>query len=219
MMYSFRTIFRHKKPRDILLARGPSTSLGLALFGGLRFLLSRGLLALILLFASAFVGRHHDKHGTSLHLRRNFDGGDIRQGSCDLLQIFERDLRVIHFAAAEPDRHTDFVPLKQPAAGIVHFETAVRFICLRTEADLLDLDLGLCFLGLTFFFGAFINELAVIDYAAHRGIGIRRDFYKVQLGVACDLQGLTYGYNTNVAAIRPDQADLRDADALIYSKF
>ena len=95
----------------------------------------------------------------------------------------------------------------------------MRFICLRTEADFLDLDLGLCFLGLTFFFGAFINELAVIDYAADRRIGIRRDFDKVQLGVACDLQGLTYGYNSNVPAIRPDQADLRDADALIYSKF
>ena len=73
--------------------------------------------------------------------------------------------------------------------------------------------------GFAFLLGAFINELAVIDHAADGGSRVRRNLHKLQLGVACDLQSLTNGNNTNVAAIGPDQSDFRDADALIYSKF
>ncbi len=98
---------------------------------------------------------------------------DISQGGGDLLQVFERDLWVIHLAAAELDRHTDFVPLQQPAAGIVHLEAAVGFVRLRAQADFLDLDLGLGFFGLALLLGAFINELAIVDHTADRRSGVR----------------------------------------------
>ena len=199
--------------------------MGLALLGRLRLcLLCRSLgpafrlLAFFLLLGAAFVGGHYHEHGAAFHLRWDLDRGDIGQSGGDLFQIFERDLGVIHLTAAELDRHTNFVSLQQPAAGIVHLETTVRFIGLGTQADFLDFDLGLRLFGFAFFLGALINELAIIDDTADRWSCVWRYFNQIQFGVACDLQGLAYRYNTDVAAIRPDQADLRDADALIYSK-
>ena len=191
-------------------------------FASARFsarLLSRSLLALIFLFCRALVGSHHHQHGAAFHLRRDLDRSDICQGGGDLLQIFERDLGVIHFSTAELDRDADLMSLKQPAPGIVHFETAVRFVRLRAQTDFLDLDLGLRFLRLTVLLGPFVDELAVIDHTADRRVGVGGDLHKIQLGVACDLQSLAYRHNADVATIRTDQANLRDADALIYSKF
>lgn len=153
--------------------------MGLALLGSLRlrFLGRRlgpafRLLAFFLLLGDAFVGGHDDEHGAAFHLRRDLDRGDIGQRGGDLLQVFERDLGVIHLAAAELDRHTDFVSLQKPAAGIVHFETTVRFIGLGTQADFLDFDLGLRLFGFAFLFGTFINELAIIDDTADRRSGV-----------------------------------------------
>ena len=185
----------------------------------MRSLLSGSLLALIFLFCSAFVWSQHHEHCAPFHLRWDFDRGDISKGSCNFLQIFERDLGIIHFAAAELDRHADFVSLEQPAAGIVHLEAAVRFVRLRAQADFLDFDLGLRLFGFAFFLGAFINELAIVYHAADGGSGVWRYFDKIQLGVACNLESLAERHDTDVAAIWSNQTDLRDADALIYSKF
>ena len=93
------------------------------------------------------------------------------------------------------------------------------FIGFRAQADFLDFDLGLCLLGFAFLLGTFVNELAIVDHPADGRVGVGGDFHKIQLGVACDLQGLSEGNNADVASIWPDQADFRDADALIDTKF
>ena len=92
-------------------------------------------------------------------------------------------------------------------------------ICFWTQADFLDFDLGLRFFGLAFFLGALINELAVINHTTNWGRGVWRNLHKIQLGVACNLQGLAYRHNPDIATIWSDQSNFRDADALIYSKF
>ena len=176
-LMGFGTIAFRQQTAGQRSTRGRSPSLGLALLGGLCCLLCRSLglrllIALIFFLGAAFVGGHHHEHGTAFHLRRDLDRGDIGQGGGDFLQVFERDLGVIHLATAELDRHTDFVSLQKPAAGIVHFETTVRFIGLGTQADFLDFDLGLRPFGLAFLLGALINELAIIDDTADRRIGV-----------------------------------------------
>ena len=93
------------------------------------------------------------------------------------------------------------------------------FIRFGAQADFLDFDLGLCLLGFAFLLGTLINELAIVDHTADGRVGVGGNFHKVQLGVACNLQCLSGGNNTDIAAIWPDQADFRDADALIDSKF
>ena len=95
----------------------------------------------------------------------------------------------------------------------------MRFIGFGAQADFFHFDLRLRFLGFPFFFGTFINKLAIIDDTADGRVGVGGNFHKIQLGVACDLQCLSGGNNTDIAAIWPDQADFRDADALIDSKF
>ena len=219
MMYSFQKFTGMKNrgtsfhPRTINIFGTCFSDLGL------RFFLSRSRLALIFLFYRALVGSHYHEHRAAFHLGRDFDRSDISESGGDLLQIFEGDLGIVHFAAAELDRHADLMSLEQPAAGIVHFETAVRFIRLWAQSDFLDLDLGLRLLGLAILLCPLINELSIIDHTADRRICIGGDLHKIQLGVACNLQSLAYRHNTDVAAIRPDQANLRNADALIYSKF
>src|SRR5215208_569444 len=98
------------KPRAFS-TRGRSPSLGLALLCGLRFFLSRGLIALFLLFDEAFYRSQHHKHRTAFHLRSLFDRAYICKVRSDLFQVFECDLGIIHLTTAEPDRHTHFMSL------------------------------------------------------------------------------------------------------------
>ena len=95
----------------------------------------------------------------------------------------------------------------------------MRLIGFRTQADFLDLDLGLRPLGFAFLLSTFVNELAIVDHAADGRTGVGGYFHKVQIGVAGDLQGLSGGNDTDVAAVGSDQTDFRGADALIDSKF
>ena len=185
---------------------------------GLGYLLSPGLLALFLLFCAAFAGRQNHQHRAPFHLRGGFDHGYIGQRLGDLFQIFECDLGVIHFAAAELDGHANLMPLLQPAAGIIYFEAAMSLVRFGPQPDFFDFDLGLGPFGLTILLRPLINELSKVHHTADGRIGIRRNLHKVQLGIAGNLQGLADRHNTNVAAIRPDQSDFRNPDALIYSK-
>ena len=95
----------------------------------------------------------------------------------------------------------------------------MRFIRFWAQADFFYFDLGLGPLRLTVFLCPLIDELSKIHDAADGRSGVGGYFHKVQLGVACNLQGLPDGNNTDISTIWAYQSDLRDADALIDSKF
>jgi hypothetical protein len=64
-----------------------------------------------------------------------------------------------------------------------------------------------------------IPELAKIHYTTNRRYSSGRNFHEIHVGIAGNLQSLTYRHNTDIAAIWTNQANFRDADTLIYSKF
>ena len=76
-----------------------------------------------------------------------------------------------------------------------------------------------CGQDFAFFLRFFVNEFPKIHYTTNRRGGPGGNLYKVHLGIAGNLQCLADRYNTDITAIWADQANLRDADALIYSKF
>ncbi len=137
----------------------------------------------------------------------------------DFLQVFQRDFRVVHFAPAELDGNPHLVTLEQPAAGVVHLETAMRFIGLRAQADLFDFNLGLRLLGFPILLRALEQELAKVEDAADGRHRSRGDFHQVEVGVAGHLDGLARGHNTDIFAVCADHADFSNADGFIYSEF
>ena len=92
-------------------------------------------------------------------------------------------------------------------------------VCFWTQADFLDFDLCLGFPGFAFLLCFFVDELAKVHDTTNRGGGTGGDLYKIHLGITGNLQGLTNRHDTDIATIWPDQANFRDADALIYTKF
>ena len=79
---------------------------------------------------------------------------------------------------------------------MLEFEVVVMLIGLRSEAYLLDNDLGR--IGFLFFLFAFllVQELLVVQYSAHGRLGIRRDLHQVKVLFVGNLHGLTQGINT-----------------------
>ena len=63
--------------------------------------------------------------------------------------------------------------------------------------------------------GLFEAELAVVHDLAHRGDSLGGDFHQVQIGLLCDLQGLSGAHNTQLLAVGADQADLFVTDLFI----
>jgi hypothetical protein len=86
---------------------------------------------------------------------------------------------------------------------------------LRTETDLLDLDLGLRFAGLAFLLGLLVQELPVVEDAADGRIDIRGNLNQVEGGLLGQRQGFPQGNDTQVLAIGPDEANLTGADLFV----
>ena len=108
--------------------------------------------------------------------------------------------------------------LVQPAARIVHLETAVSFVGLRTQANFLNFDLDLGLFRFTVLLFALVQELAKVQYAADRRSGVGRNFHQIHFSIAGDLKCLANGHNAHVIARRTDQAHFRNPDGLINSE-
>jgi len=107
----------------------------------------------------------------------------------------------------------------QPAAGIVYFEHPVRVVGLGAQADFLDFDLGLLLASLAFLLRSLVEELPKVHRTADGRGGVGGNLHQVEFRLAGDLQGLLDWHDANVLSIGADQANLRNPDGLIYSKF
>jgi len=137
----------------------------------------------------------------------------------NFFQVFEGNFRIIHFATTESDGYFHFHPVFQPATCISHFEGAMVLIRLWPQPDFLHLNFGLSFLCLAFFLCSFIDELSKIHHTANGRVSVGRDLDQVEFGVAGKFQGFLDGHYTDVVPVGTNQADFRNTDAFIYSKF
>jgi len=67
-------------------------------------------------------------------------------------------------------------------------------------------------LGFLFFFGLFVAELAVIDHPADGGVGIGRNFDKVNAACAGEIESISEGKDTQLFAIHANDSDLAGTD-------
>jgi hypothetical protein len=64
-----------------------------------------------------------------------------------------------------------------------------------------------------------VLELAVVEQAADRGHGVRRDLYEVQIGFAGHFEGLRKRDDSQPVALVIDDKDFSGPDALVDSEF
>ena len=86
-----------------------------------------------------------------------------------------------------------------------------------SNLDFLDLESGLFFFGFLLFFGLFVFIAAIVHDFAHRRFGGGRNLNKVKAEFSSRLQGIVYGQNAKLFAVRVNYADFPFANALIDS--
>ena len=128
-----------------------------------------------------FLGREHHRHVASVELRRRLHLG---VGSDDLgnpVQDSHTQLGVRDLASTEHDRDLDLVTLIQELLNFASFGIEVTTANFRAVFHLLDHDIGGLLAGLLVALLQFVEILRVVEDLAHRWVGHRRDFNKVEL--------------------------------------
>ena len=119
-------------------------------------------------------------------------------------------------ASAEEDIGFDFVAFLEELDGVLELEVVVVVIGLRAESDLLDLLLFLVSLGFFLLFLLVVEELLVVDDAAHGRCGSRRDLDEIQILLIGHSQGLLEGVDTLLYVVA-NQANLLDSADFIVN--
>ena len=124
-----------------------------------------------------------------------------------------------HFAAAEPDAHLELVALLQELSSLIHLGVEVVGVDVQRQADLLEFNHFLVFLGFLFLFLHLEPVFTVIKNFAHRRLGLRCDLDQVKVLVDSHFQCIAGAHNAHLCTVRADQADLFVADLLIDLQF
>ncbi len=187
--------------------------------GRLSVTLGAGFLLLVLLqlLDDLRFRRENRTQHVPLHLGSDIDIGDIGQILDDPLDNFAAELLMGHLPAAKLDHRPDFRALEQELAEVLGLELEVMVVDLRPVAHLLKLRRLLLLFVLLLFLRDFVLVLAVIENTADRGTGVGRDFDKVEIEITGTLQRFTGRKNADLASIRTDQADRRNANAVVNS--
>ena len=120
-----------------------------------------------------------------------------------------------HFAAAEAERHFDFVAFFEEAAHGLHLGIVIMIVDAGAKLDLLDFDDLLLLAG----FGGFLlfeeAELPVVEDLANRRIGGGDDLDEVEACVVGDLLGFQHRDDPSILTFGVDQLNFIGADVAI----
>ena len=81
----------------------------------------------------------------------------------------------------------------------------------------LDFNLGLRFTGFALLFCSLVDELTKVHHPANRRLSRGSYFHQVQLGFSGHTLGVFDRDHPNVFAVSADQADLGNANGVVYS--
>ena len=160
-------------------------------------------------------GREDHVHVAALLLRCLLDGREIAEVLVEAVEQRPAALRVGLLATAEHDRHLDLVLLVEEALDVALLGLVVVVGDLRAQLDLADVDLLLVLARLLGLLLLLVLVLRVVEQAADRRARVRRDLDQVEIGLAGDPAGLVGVDDPDLLAVGADQADLRNADALV----
>src|SRR5215831_13052616 len=159
--------------------------------------------------------RQHHHHVASVEERLRLDLPDVLDVVGQAHQQVASALGMRRLAAPEHDRHLDLGALVQKALDVSLLGLVVVLADLRSELDLLDVDLGLVLpreLGLLLLL---VAVLPVVHDPGDRRICLRCDLDQVEALVEGVLHRLARRLDAELRAVLVDQPDLRRPDVVV----
>jgi len=134
----------------------------------------------------------------------------------DLAGEFMAKLLMGHLTAAELELNAHFMPFGEEVFSVGDLDEVIVRIDADTELHLLHLAALLMLVGFLLVLLLDVFEFAVVDDLAHRWIGLRSHFHKVQATLTGDAQRLMRGQDAELMlAILLNDADFWRTDALV----
>lgn len=121
------------------------------------------------------------------------------------------------FATAKLNDQLGLVSILKKFADVFDLEVKVMLIGLGTKLHLLDFDDRPLLAFLTFLFGRFVLKATIVHDLAYGRNGLRRDLDQIKPFLACHAQGFVRVEYAYLRAIAGNNANARDADAVIDS--
>jgi hypothetical protein len=154
-------------------------------------------------------------HVAALLLGRLLDRGEIAEVLVEAVEQGAAALGMGLLATAEHDRDLDLVLLVEEALDVALLRLVVVVGDLRPELDLADVDLLLVLARLLGLLLLLVLVLRVVEQAADRRARVGGDLDQVEVGLAGDPARLVGVDDADLLTVGTDQADLRNADALV----
>ena len=159
-------------------------------------------------------GKHHD-HVSTVEKRLLLDRAELFHVLGEPYEEVSTALRVERLAPPEHDRDLDLGSLAEKAHDVPLLGLVVVYADLRSELDLLDVDLLLVLPGLLGALVLLVPVLRVVHHPAYGRTGLRRHLDQVEVLVLGALQRLVGGDDPHLLAVGADQAHLRHPDPLV----
>ena len=164
-------------------------------------------------------GPQDHRHLPAFHLRQLINGSHVAHLLGHVLHHFAPAILVGHHAAEEAHADLDSVPVADELADVA--ETVLQVMVGDVgglDPHRLHLHVVLLLARLFFLLLLVVPVLAVIHDPADRRARFGRDFHQVEVGGLSHLHGLGGVDDTDLLAVRADQANLRHADGVVYSR-
>jgi len=122
---------------------------------------------------------------------------------------------VCHLTPAEPQGHFHAVAVLDEPLDLLGLEGQVVLVRLRAKTDLFhEYDL-LVLARFAILFFLLVLEAPVVEHAAHRRNGVRRDLDEVDPPISRSLQRLKGWQDAELLAILPDESYFANANLLV----
>ena len=127
-------------------------------------------------------------------------------------------IRMLALAAPEHDRHLDLRALVEEALDMAFLGVVVVYPDLRSELDLLDIDLRLVLAGELRLLLQLVPVLPVVHDPGDRRICLGRDFDEIEVLAVRVLACLVRLLDSELFAVLADQPNPRDADRIVDAR-
>ena len=156
-------------------------------------------------------------HGIAFHARPEFHNPFVADFSHQPLQNFSSQILVGHFASAETKACLDLVTFREKPQNMVPLGDVIVLVHVDAELYFFQDDLFLVLLRRPFFLFLFVEELAVVHDAAHRGHRSGRYLYQVKILFAGLTGRILRCHDAKLFTVWADHAYFARPDALIHA--
>src|SRR5581483_5808147 len=162
--------------------------------------------------------RQHHRHVATLEERLGLDRPQLPDLVGEPRQQVAAAVRVLALAAPEHDRDLDLRPLVQEPEDVALLRLVVVLADLRSELDLLDVDLSLVLARRLRLLLLLVAVLAVVHHPGDGRVGLGRDLDEVEPSRVRVLAGLVRLLDAELLPVLVDQAHARDADRFVDAR-